>query len=597
MEEFINKEIRKLNIRMELISYFGAVPLGTLFLILAQKMYYEKFYYFLISLLVAVIVTLPVIPYIRAKLFHFFFQPLLDNKNSSEASLYKERLMRFPSYCGILVQTQWIVGVITSMLVYYSFVPSSLFGIATYALLVIFLVPINYMIHSTLADSFLSKILALPEIRDIPVDKDKIRTITIFQRVGLMSFSSLFLPVSILISLYFFGSLSDPDDPFRNLLVSAIGIQSIAVSYICSSLLAKILNKNIENVKQALSELKNGNLSYRMPLIDSEELGFVMALDFNELRDRIFGVVMNLKNTSDKLKSLSDILEKNSTKVATEAETQSSFAEELSASMEEYQSSLMHTEEKTEMQKALTENCSTSLINLDREMQISLTQATESSKLSRKANTYATAGADLGHNTEKAMAEIQDESKAIIEYAQLISEISDQVGLLSLNASIESARAGETGRGFQVVAREISKLGESTNANSELISKKIHLLSKKIKNGYEKIQEVSVKFGEIQEASIQSDKSIELISANLSRQFNIHKEVKDLVLQLKDQAQSIRNVSLEQKHTIEASSIGLENLTGSSELLAESARNLQDISLELKEDAAILLKQIEFFKI
>ena len=589
-------EARNLNLRMELFTYFGGVPLGAFFLILSLKAYNEKFYFFCISVIIAIVVTLLVFPFLRAQIFFHFFNPILASNSLAEMSQRKEKLLSFPNYCGVLVQFQWVIGLITAFSVYSTNVPFTTQAILVYSLIFIFLCPINYMIHSTIADSFLSRILIMPQLKDIPIDITKIQTITIFQRVGLTSVASLFLPVGILIGLYFLGSLSD-DDPFRNYLVAAIGLQSLTVSFICSYLLAKILHSNIENVKVGLKELRNGNLSYRMPLVDREELGFVMAVDFNELRDRIFGVVTNLKSTSDKLNSLSLTLENNSSHVAREAETQSSFAEELSAGMQEFQSAIMQTEAKTELQKELTESCATSLMNLDREMQSSLNQTNQSSALSKKANNFATAGADLGHNTEKAMSEIQDESKAIIEYAQLISEISDQVGLLSLNASIESARAGETGRGFQVVAREISKLGESTNANSELISKKIQQLSKKIKQGYEKIQEVSFKFGEIQEASIQSDKSIELIFANLSKQIKIHEEVKNTIIQLKDQAQSIRSASVEQKYTIEESNAGLARLTNSSELLAESSRNLQNISQELKEDAKILLKQIEFFKI
>lgn len=521
---------------------------------------------------------------------------MLANNSLPEMSSQKEQLLSFANYCGILVQCQWITGLATFCLIYAINVPISSLTIFTFILMFIFICPINYMIHSTLADIFLSRVLSLPHLRDISIDSAKIQTITIFQRVGFTSFASLFLPVGVLIGLFFLGSLSG-EDRVRNYLVGAIGLQSLIISFMCSYLLAKIPHSNIENVKFALKELRDGNLSYRMPLIDREEFGFVIAVYFNELRDRILAVVTNLKVTSDKLNSLSLILDNNSAKVAKEAEVQSNFVVELSSGMEEFQSIIMQTEAKTEFQNELTENCALSLINIDRKMQSSLSQAKQSFAFSTKANNFARAGADLGHSAEKAMSEIQNESRVIIEYAQLISEISDQVGLLSLNASIESARAGEIGRGFQVVAREISKLGERTNANSELISKKIQQLAKKIKMGYEKIQEVSVRFAEIQEATIQSDKSIEFIFENLSTQIEIHEEFKKIIRQLKDQAQSIRLASIEQKNTIKESNSGLARLMTSSELLAESSRNVQHISQELKEDAKMLLSQIGFFKV
>ena len=255
------------------------------------------------------------------------------------------------------------------------------------------------------------------------------------------------------------------------------------------------------------------------------------------------------------------------------------------------------TENNTEVQKGLTEVCVNALFDLDKEMQSSLIQARESAELSKKANEFAEVGSELGLSTENAISEIQEESKAIIDYAQLISEISDQVGLLSLNASIESARAGKSGKGFQVVAREISKLGENTNENSALISKKIKHLSLKIRHGYEQIQEVSKRFQEIQDASLKSDQSIKLISENLGRQFKLHATVKTFILQLKDQAIAIRESTKEQKITIKESNDELEKLSGGSEQLSLSAQNLKILSLELKDAASLLMKQIEFFKI
>lgn len=596
MEDLVKKEIRNLNLRMEFVNYIGGVPLAVFFLVLSQKMYYEKFYQVLLGFLAAVTITLVIFPYLRTRMFYTMFRPVLEGSNQHDLSFAKEQLLKFPTYCGILVQLQWIVGDITTLSVYYSFVPISLYGLTTFFLLVVFLAPINYMIHSTQADLFLSNILTLPAIRNIPVNKEHIRAVTIFQRVSIASFSILFLPVGVLISLYFFGSLSDANDPFRNYLVGLIGIQSVSISYICSNLLAKILSKNTENVKEALSELKNGNLAYKMPLVDSEELGFVLALNFNELRDKILEVVTHLKSTSSKLNELSFTLENNATHVAKEAENQSNFAEELSRSMEEFQTAIVQTEKNTEAQKGLTEVCVDALFDLDNEMQSSLTQAGESANLSKKANEYAEFGSGLGLSTKNAISEIQEESKAIIDYAQLISEISDQVGLLSLNASIESARAGESGKGFQVVAREISKLGENTNQNSEMISKKLKTLSQKIKHGYEQIQEVSERFREIQEASLKSDQSIKQISENLGRQFKLHGTVKTFILQLKDQALAIRESAKEQITTIEESNSEPEKLSSGSEQLTQSAKNLKNVSLELKEDAASLLKQIEFFK-
>ena len=73
-----------------------------------------------------------------------------------------------------------------------------------------------------------------------------------------------------------------------------------------------------------------------------------------------------------------------------------------------------------------------------------------------------------------------------------INEISEQTNLLSLNASIESARAGESGKGFAVVAEEIRKLSDETAALTTNISNLVVMLEKDAQDAHKLIGEVEI---------------------------------------------------------------------------------------------------------
>lgn len=144
--------------------------------------------------------------------------------------------------------------------------------------------------------------------------------------------------------------------------------------------------------------------------------------------------------------------------------------------------------------------------------------ATEAAQFSQKVDTLAQKGAhkiqaisermlELAEMTGKMQAKMQqlDESSArIASITDVIKEIASQTNLLALNAAIEAARAGDSGRGFGVVAEEVKKLASHSEQSVQEISAMITLtkqntlsVNQAIGDTTQAMQEASHQAGEI----------------------------------------------------------------------------------------------------
>ena len=85
-----------------------------------------------------------------------------------------------------------------------------------------------------------------------------------------------------------------------------------------------------------------------------------------------------------------------------------------------------------------------------------------------------------GEQLTEVANHLQERSKNLLETSHLLHEISNKTQILGLNAAIESARAGEYGRGFSVVAQEVRSLATEAKDSTKKIDEEIEMIQTSI---------------------------------------------------------------------------------------------------------------------
>lgn len=197
----------------------------------------------------------------------------------------------------------------------------------------------------------------------------------------------------------------------------------------------------------------------------------------------------------------------------------------------------------------------------------------------------------------EGITSLEESSKKISSIISAINEIADQTSLLSLNASIEAARAGDAGRGFAVVADEIRKLAEQSSESANQIKEIVDDIAGKTRETVEiarKAEEIVNSQGQSLENTVDVFNRIESQVGGLANNIGgIHTSVMDIDTAKNATLVSIQSISAVSQQT----AASVEEVTATAERQLEAVEGLNDEAKELAGNADNLVKTIDAFKI
>ncbi|MDR3020193.1 MAG: methyl-accepting chemotaxis protein [Treponema sp.] len=448
---------------------------------------------------------------------------VLSGKALEEERLRKAKTKAFnyPFYLMIIISIGFVFGMNVIVLLPIYFVsPYQALEFIICNLFIISGTASSLAVAYFIAEDSVAGFLALPEVGRIEVP-EKVLKLSFTAKIRLVCFIiilSLALNIAAAIMLYIIEDLSVRDLITNVLVAGAAGLVS---TLIISYLFTDSIKKRVGSIKTIINHTTNCNLTHVLPKVSNDELGdisemltnFVMRLSaiISHIRDRSRQNKENVEILQDAMNntgsSINDI-NMRAEEVTKDVLVQASGIHQINATIHGIAEIIEHQDEKIHSQVSSVSESSAAIQQMIANIDSIAKNLHSTSGEFDNLNSSMNIGSENLNLLKEKIIMLNSQSDTVVDANKIINQIAAQTNLLSMNAAIEAAHAGELGKGFAVVADEIRKLAEVSNQQSKLISKSLQALKSSIDDAVKISGETDSSFAKVLQ-SIDSVNTIE----------------------------------------------------------------------------------------